>query len=101
MEKVWYILEDSLEFKEGYIIQLCNFNPDFNPDPTHRLDTVIYNENGNLQDGVNHENVFKNKDTALNIYKGMLRIEREKVNQRIYELQKYNDELFEKSITNY
>ena len=49
--------------------------------------------------GVDIENIFDNKETALNMYKGMIGIERVKVHNEIERLKKYDEQLFEKLLS--
>jgi len=41
-------------------------------------------------------NIFDNQETAINMYKGIIEIERVKVHNKIEELKRYDEKLFEK-----
>ena len=88
MKHVWCIDEDLFTLKEGYVLNdYKTFEDDFvYTDETQKDIIGTYKT----------ENIFDNKETALNIYKGMIGIERVKVHNEIERLKKYDENLFEK-----
>ncbi len=88
MKHVWCIDEDLFTLKEGYVMDdYKDFEDDF----------VYTNESQKYLVGTyKTENIFDNKETAINMYKGMIGIERVKVHNEIERLKKYDEKLFEK-----
>ena len=88
MKHVWCIDDDKFTLKEGYVLDdYKDYEDDFvYSDETQKSRIGVYKV----------ENIFENKETALNIYRGMIGIERVKVYNKIEELKKYNESLFEK-----
>ena len=88
MKHVWCIDEDLFTLKEGYVLNdYKTFEDDFvYTDETQKDIVGTYKT----------ENIFDNKETALNMYKGMIGIERVKVHNEIERLKKYDENLFEK-----
>ena len=88
MKHVWCIDEDLFILKEGYVM---NDYKDFEDDFVYTDESQKY-----LVGTYKTENIFDNKETALNMYKGMIRIERVKIHNEIERLNKYDEQLFEK-----
>ena len=88
MKHIWCIDDYKFTFKEGYVLDdYKDYEDDF----------VYSDEAQKSRIGVYKvENIFENKETALSVYKGMIGIERVKVYNKIEELKKYNEQLFEK-----
>ncbi len=88
MKHIWFINDSKFTLGEGYVE---NFYKQFN-------DAFIYQDENQLipVDRVSIENIFDNQETAINMYKGMIGIERVKVHNKIEELKRYDEELFEK-----
>ena len=91
MKHIWCIDDDKFTLKEGYVLDdYKNYEDDF----------VYSNETQyGLLGTYKVENIFDNKETALNVYKGMIGIERVKVHNKIEELKKYDEQLFEKLLS--
>ena len=91
MKHIWCIDDDKFTLKEGYVLDdYKDYEDDF----------VYSNETQHeLLGTYKVENIFDNKETALNMYKGMIEIERVKVHNKIEELKKYNEQLFEKLLS--
>lgn len=88
MKHVWCIDDYKWNLEEGYVM---NDYKDFEDDFVYKDET----QKTNLGP-YKIENIFENKETALNMYKGMIGIERVKIHNRIEELQKYDKYLFDK-----
>lgn len=91
MKYVWCIDEDLFTLKEGYVID----------DYKDYEDNFVYIDESQkkLLGTYKVENIFDNKETALNMYKGMIGIERVKVHNKIDELKRYDEQLFEKLLS--
>lgn len=91
MKHIWCIDDDKFTLKEGYVLDdYKDYEDDF----------VYSNETQHgLLGTYKVENIFENKETALNMYKGMIGIERVKVHNKIEELKKYDEQLFEKLLS--
>ena len=88
MKHVWCIDEDLFTLKEGYVLNdYKTFEDDF---------VYIDETQKDIVGTYKTENIFDNKETAINVYKGMIGIERVKVHNKIEELKKYDEQLFEK-----
>ena len=88
MKHVWCIDEDLFTLKEGYV---------FEDYKDYENDFVYTDESQKFLVGTYKvKNIFDNKETAINIYKGMIEIERVKVHNEIERLKKYDEKLFEK-----
>lgn len=88
MKHIWFINDGNFTLGEGYVE---DFYKQFN-------DAFIYPDENQLipVDRVSIENIFDNQETAINMYKGMIGIERVKVHNEIEKLERYDEELFEK-----
>ena len=88
MKHIWCIDDDRFLFNEGYVLD----------DYKDYEDDFVYMDESQkkLLGTYKVENIFDNKETALNIYKGMIGIERVKVHNKIDDLKKYDEELFTK-----
>jgi len=88
MKHVWCIDDDLFTLKEGYV---------FDDYKDYEDDFVYTDESQKYLVGTYKvENIFDNKETALNMYKGIIEIERVKVHDKIEQLKKYDEKLFEK-----
>ena len=88
MKHIWCIDDDKYLFYEGYVLDdYKTFEDDF-----------VYTDitQKNVLGTFKVENIFDNKETAINVYKGMIGIERVKVHNKIEEFKKYDEQLFEK-----
>ena len=91
MKHIWCIDDDKFTLKEGYVLD--NYKD-------YECTRVWIEEKTNKILGTYKvENIFDNKETALNMYKGMIGIERVKVHNKIEELKKYDEQLFEKLLS--
>ena len=91
MKHIWCIDDDRFLFNEGYVVD--NYKD-------YECIRVWIDEKTNKILGTYEvENIFDNKETALNMYKGMIGIERVKVHNKIEELKKYDEQLFEKLLS--
>ena len=91
MKHIWCIDDDKFTLKEGYVVD--NYKD-------YECIRVWIEEKTNKILGIYKvENIFDNKETALNMYKGMIGIERVKVHNKIEELKKYDEQLFEKLLS--
>lgn len=88
MKHIWCIDDDKFTIKEGYVLDdYKDYEDDFvYSDETQKSRIGVYKV----------ENIFENKETAISMYRGMIGIERVKVHNRIEELKKYDESLFEK-----
>ncbi len=91
MKHIWCIDDDKFTFKEGYVLDDYK---DYEDDFVYSNETQY-----GLLGTYKVENIFDNKETALNMYKGMIGIERVKVHNKIEELKKYDEQLFEKLLS--
>ena len=91
MKHVWCIDNDKFNLFEGYVMDnyknyADNYLWEKYEDENHVHNLGIFKT----------ENIFDNKETAINMYEGMIEIERLKVQNKIEELKRYDKELFEK-----
>lgn len=86
MKHIWCIDDDRFLFNEGYVLDdYKDYEDDF---------VYIDESQKKLLGTYKVENIFDNKETALNMYKGMIGIERVKVHNKINDLKRYDEELF-------
>ena len=91
MKHIWFIDEDEFVFGEGYVVD--NYKE-------YNYLHVYIGEDFKKNFGIYKVgNFYDNKETALNIYKGMIDIERVKVHNEIERLKKYDEQLFEKLLS--
>ena len=95
MKQIWFIDEDKLELKTGYVNNNYQF---YGHDESENdlMVLVLVDKKSRICALVSREYLFENKETAINMYKGMIGIERVKVYNKIEELKKYDESLFEK-----
>ena len=91
MKHIWYIDENKIELHEGYVSN--DYRTYFNENSNI---PIWDQEFGESLTSSKLEDIFDNKETAINIYKGMIGIERCKIHNKIEELKKYDESLFEK-----
>ena len=91
MKHIWCIDDDKFNLFEGYVMDNYKIYDDNYIWEKCEDENYVHNL-GRLKT----ENIFENKETALNMYKGMIGIERVKVHNKIEELKKYDETLFEK-----
>lgn len=91
MKHIWCIDDDKFTLKEGYVLDdYKDYEDDFvYSDETQKSRIGVYKV----------ENIFENKETAISMYRGMIGIERVKVYNKIEELKKYDESLFEKLLS--
>ena len=94
MKHVWYIDEDKFTLNEGYVMD--DYKKYWDNYLWEKCEDKNYVHNLGI---FKTENIFDNKETALNMYKGMIDIERVKVHNKIEELKKYDEQLFEKLLS--
>ena len=88
MKHIWCINEDKYTLNGGYV---------FTDYKTHEDDFVYTDETQkHIIGNYKVENIFDNIETAKNILKGMIQIQRDKNSKEIERLQKENEILFEK-----
>lgn len=88
MKHIWCIDDDKFILKEGYVLDdYQDYEDDF----------VYFDESQKSRIGVYKVgNIFENKETALSVYKVIIKIERAHVHNKIEELKKYDETLSEK-----
>ena len=91
MKHIWCIDDDKFTLKEGYVLDDYK---DYEDDFVYSNETQY-----GLLGTYKVENIFDNKETALNMYKRMIGIERVKVHNEIERLKKYDEQLFEKLLS--
>lgn len=94
MKHIWYINEKEFELKEGYIIDDKISSPTM-----YKFSNIFDNENlDNLIYIAYNENIFDNKETAVNIFNGMILIQIKKLENHINDCKNKIDILTDKII---
>lgn len=88
MKHIWYIDGYNFELNEGYV----------NNDYRDHVGIFVYDDETEMhvKEVCDIENVFENKETAINILKGMIEIQRNKLQKHIDDCTRKREELFEK-----
>lgn len=94
MKHVWCIDDNKFNLFEGYVMDnYKNYDENYLwekcEDENHVHNLGIFKT----------ENIFDNKETTINMYRGMIGIERVKVHNEIERLKKYDEQLFEKLLS--
>ena len=90
MKHIWCIDDDRFFLNEGYV---------FDDYKDHEDDFVYADESQKKFLGTYKvENIFDNRETAINMYKGMIKIQMTKLQKHIDDCIRKREELFEKLI---